>query len=138
MWSCLDNQEVGLEAAILERVRNSSLVKWFCADNVAGKGIVFTSNNVIDYAEGGVVSKELVHSNAGSVTLFSFDAGQGLSEHTAPFDAFIQVVDGKMELTVENIKHVISAGESFIIPSGAPHSVNAPERFKMIITMIRG
>ena len=102
------------------------------------KGIVFTSNNVIDYAEGGVVSKELVHSNAGSVTLFSFDAGQGLSEHTAPFDAFIQVVDGKMELTVENVKHVISAGESFIIPSGAPHSVNAPERFKMIITMIRG
>ena len=76
------------------------------------KGIVFTSNSVIDYAEGGVVSKELVHSNAGSVTLFSFDAGQGLSEHTAPFDAFIQVVDGKMELTVENIKHVISAGES--------------------------
>ena len=59
------------------------------------KGIVFTSNSVIDYAEGGVVSKELVHSNAGSVTLFSFDAGQGLSEHTAPFDAFIQVVDGK-------------------------------------------
>ena len=102
------------------------------------KGIVFTSNSVIDYAEGGVVSKELVHSNAGSVTLFSFDAGQGLSEHTAPFDAFIQVVDGKMELTVENVKHVISAGESFIIPSGAPHSVNAPERFKMIITMIRG
>lgn len=102
------------------------------------KGFVFTSNSVIDYAEGGVVSKELVHSNAGSVTLFSFDAGQGLSEHTAPFDAFIQVVDGKMELTVENIKHVISAGESFIIPSGAPHSVNAPERFKMIITMIRG
>ena len=98
------------------------------------KGIVFTSNNVIDYAEGGVVSKELVHSN----TLFSFDAGQGLSEHTAPFDAFIQVVDGKMELTVENVKHVISAGESFIIPSGAPHAVNAPERFKMIITMIRG
>ena len=77
------------------------------------KGIVFTSNSVIDYAEGGVVSKELVHSNAGSVTLFSFDAGQGLSEHTAPFDAFIQVVDGKMELTVENVKHVISAGESF-------------------------
>ena len=77
------------------------------------KGVVFTSNNVIDYAEGGVVSKELVHNNAGSVTLFSFDAGQGLSEPTAPFDAFIQVVDGKMELTVE-------------------------KRFKMIITMIRG
>ena len=55
------------------------------------KAVVFKSNEVIDYSEGGVVSKELVHSNAGSVTLFSFDAGQGLSEHTAPFDAFIQV-----------------------------------------------
>ena len=101
------------------------------------KGIVFTSNSVIDYAEGGVVSKELVHSNAGSVTLFSFDAGQGLSEHTAPFDAFIQVVDGKMELTV-GIDNHIKAGESFIIPAGALHSVKAEQRFKMIITMIRG
>lgn len=102
------------------------------------KGIIFSANKVIDYADGGVISKELVHSNAGSVTLFSFDAGQGLSEHSAPFDALIQVIEGKMELTVEGTKHVISAGESFIIPSDAHHSVNAAERFKMIITMIRG
>ncbi|MUL27128.1 cupin domain-containing protein [Prevotella vespertina] len=102
------------------------------------KGTIFSANKVIDYADGGVISKELVHSNAGSVTLFSFDAGQGLSEHSAPFDALIQVIEGKMELTVEGTKHVISAGESFIIPSNAHHSVNAAERFKMIITMIRG
>ena len=102
------------------------------------KGIIFSANKVIDYADGGVISKELVHSNAGSVTLFSFDAGQGLSEHSAPFDALIQVIEGKMELRVEGTKHVISAGESFIIPSNAQHSVNAAERFKMIITMIRG
>lgn len=102
------------------------------------KGMVFNAKNVIDYAEGGVISKELVHSNAGSVTLFSFDAGQGLSEHTAPFDALIQVIDGSMELTVEDVKHVINTGESFVIPSGARHSVNAADRFKMIITMIRG
>ncbi|WP_456106248.1 cupin domain-containing protein [Prevotella sp.] len=102
------------------------------------KGIIFSANKVIDYADGGVISKELIHSNAGSVTLFSFDAGQGLSEHSAPFDALIQVIEGKMELTVEGTKHVISAGESFIIPSNAHHSVNAAERFKMIITMIRG
>ena len=102
------------------------------------KGIIFSANKVIDYADGGVISKELVHSKAGSVTLFSFDAGQGLSEHSAPFDALIQVIEGKMELTVEGTKHVISAGESFIIPIGAHHSVNAAERFKMIITMIRG
>lgn len=102
------------------------------------KGIIFSANKVVDYADGGVISKELVHSNAGSVTLFSFDAGQGLSEHSAPFDALIQVIEGKMELTVEGTKHVISAGESFIIPNNAHHSVNAAERFKMIITMIRG
>lgn len=102
------------------------------------KGTIFSANKVIAYADGGVISKELVHSNAGSVTLFSFDAGQGLSEHSAPFDALIQVIEGKMELTVEGTKHVISAGESFIIPSNAHHSVNAAERFKMIITMIRG
>lgn len=102
------------------------------------KGIIFSANKVIDYADGGVVSKELVHSNAGSVTLFSFDAGQSLSEHSTPFDALIQVIEGKMELTVEGTKHVINAGESFIIPSSAHHSVNAAERFKMIITMIRG
>ena len=102
------------------------------------KGIICSANKVIDYADGGVISKELIHSNAGSVTLFSFDAGQGLSEHSAPFDALIQVIEGKMELTVEGTKHVISAGESFIIPIGAHHSVNAAERFKMIITMIRG
>lgn len=102
------------------------------------KGKVFVASELVDYTEGGVVSKELVHSNAGSVTLFSFDAGQGLSQHTAPFDAFIQVVDGEMVLNVEGTGHRIKAGESFIIPSGALHSVKAEQRFKMIITMIRG
>ncbi|PDP83022.1 cupin [Prevotella intermedia] len=102
------------------------------------KGKVFVASELVDYTEGGVVSKELVHSNAGSVTLFSFDAGQGLSQHTAPFDAFIQVVDGEMVLNVEGTNHHIKAGESFIIPSGALHSVKAEQRFKMIITMIRG
>lgn len=102
------------------------------------KGKIFVASELVDYTEGGVVSKELVHSNAGSVTLFSFDAGQGLSQHTAPFDAFIQVVDGEMVLNVEGTDHRIKAGESFIIPSGALHSVKAEQRFKMIITMIRG
>ncbi|WP_024997970.1 cupin domain-containing protein [Prevotella falsenii] len=102
------------------------------------KGKVFVASELADYTEGGVVSKELVHSNAGSVTLFSFDAGQGLSQHTAPFDAFIQVVDGEMILNVEGTDYRIKAGESFIIPSGALHSVKAEQRFKMIITMIRG
>ena len=102
------------------------------------KGKVFKATEVIEYTDGGVVSKEFIHSNAGSVTLFSFDAGQGLSEHTAPFDALIQVIDGVMQLTVEGRTFNIKAGETFIIPSGAHHSVKAVERFKMMITMIRG
>lgn len=101
------------------------------------KGKVFTAAELVGYAEGGVVSRELIHSDAGSVTLFSFDAGQGLSEHLAPFDALIQVVDGEMELTVEGSVSIIKSGESFIIPSGARHSVAARKPFKMIITMIR-
>lgn len=102
------------------------------------KGKVFKATEVIEYTDGGVVSKEFIHSNAGSVTVFSFDAGQGLSEHTAPFDALIQVIDGVMQLTVEGQTFDIKAGETFIIPSGAHHSVKAEERFKMMITMIRG
>ena len=74
------------------------------------KGKVFAANNVIDYAEGGVVSKEFVHNAAGSVTVFSFDKGQGLSEHTAPFDALIQVIDGTMQLNVEGTDHQIHTG----------------------------
>lgn len=102
------------------------------------KGKIFNIGQSIDYADGGVVSKELIHTDSGSVTLFSFDQGQSLSEHSAPFDALIQVVDGDMELTVEGTKHTIRSGESFIIPSGARHSVRAEHRFKMVITMIRG
>lgn len=102
------------------------------------KGKVFDVAQMIDYAEGGVVSKELIHNDAGSVTLFSFDAGQQLSEHTAPFDALLQVVEGEMELSVEGKVNVVKAGEAFVIPNGARHSVSAAKPFKMIITMIRG
>ena len=101
------------------------------------KGKVFAAGDMIDYAEGGVVSRELIHNNSGSVTLFSFDAGQGLSEHFAPFDALVEVLDGEMELSVEAQLFTIRRGESFIIPAGARHAVKAVVRFKMVITMIR-
>ena len=102
------------------------------------KGKIFNANELVNYTEGGVVSKELIHNNAGSVTLFSFDAGQGLSQHTAPFDAFIQVIDGEMVLNVEAIDNHIKVGEIFIIPACALHSAKAEQRFKKIITMERG
>ena len=102
------------------------------------KGKVFNARELIDYAEGGVVSKEIVHSKAGSITLFSFDKGQGLSEHLAPFDALIQVTDGEAELMVDHKDFVVKAGESYVIPSGAVHALHAGKRFKMMLTMIRG
>lgn len=102
------------------------------------KAEVFEAASTVEYAEGGVVSKEIVHSKAGSITLFSFDEGQGLSEHIAPYDALVQVLDGEMLLTVSGIEHAIRAGESFVIPSGAAHAVHAAQKFKMMLTMIRG
>ena len=77
------------------------------------KGKIFNANELVDYTDGGVVSKEFIHNNAGSVTLFSFDAGQGLSQHTAPFDAFIQVIDGEMVLNVEGTDNHIKTGGSY-------------------------
>lgn len=102
------------------------------------KGKVLNMSEVIEYSDGGILSKELLHNQAGSVTLFSFDAGQALSEHSAPFDALIQVIDGEMELMVEDAPSLLKAGDCFIIPTGARHSLKATSRFKMIITMIRG
>lgn len=101
------------------------------------KGKVFVANDAITYAEGGIVSKEFVHTQGGSVTLFSFDKGQRLSEHSAPFDAVLQIIDGEMEITVDGKETVVKAGEMFIIPANAPHAVNAIKPFKMIITMIK-
>lgn len=101
------------------------------------KGKIFIAADVIDYSEGAVVSKEFIKNSGGTVTLFSFDEGQGLSEHFAPFDALIQVIDGEMLLNVEGTDSRIKTGESYIIPAGARHSVKAEKRFKMLITMIR-
>ncbi|WP_314739294.1 cupin domain-containing protein [Hoylesella pleuritidis] len=107
-------------------------------DNKIEKKTVLVPNNVIDYAEGGIVSKEFIHSNAGSVTLFAFDKGQRLSEHTAPYDAVLNIIDGVAEIMIEDELYHPKAGEMIIIPTGARHAVNANDRFKMTITMIRG
>lgn len=99
---------------------------------------VLSANNLIDYAEGGIVSKEFVHSHARSITLFAFDEGQKLSEHTAPFDAVIQIIDGEAEIMISGKLYHPKADEMIIIPQGALHAVNAQHRFKMMLTMIRG
>ncbi len=92
---------------------------------------------LVDYQEGAVVSREIVRGEKGTVTVFSFDQGQGLSEHTAPFDALAHVIDGEAEILIEGEPHELVAGEMIIMPAGRPHALNARKPFKMILTMIR-
>jgi quercetin dioxygenase-like cupin family protein len=92
----------------------------------------------LDYVPGSIVSRTLVKNPAGTVTLFSFDAGQSLSEHTAPFDALVQILDGKAELTIGGKAVLASAGQTVLMPANVPHAVHAVERFKMLLVMVRG
>ncbi len=93
--------------------------------------------NMINYQNGSVVSREIIRKKTGTVTLFAFDKGQRLSEHTAPFDAMVQILDGKTEITISGRKFRLSAGEMAIMPAGKPHAVCAPEKSKMLLTMIK-
>jgi quercetin dioxygenase-like cupin family protein len=93
---------------------------------------------LVDWAAGSVVSRTLAQSPAGTVTLFAFDAGQGLSEHQAPYDALVHVLAGRVELTIGGKKVVAGPGEMVRMPANVPHAVDARERFKMLLTMIRG
>ena len=98
----------------------------------------FALADQVAYAAGSVVSRTLSKSPAGTITLFAFDAGQGLSEHSAPYDAFVQVVDGAGRLVIGGKDVVAKAGEIVVMPANVPHAVRAEERFKMLLVMIRG
>jgi quercetin dioxygenase-like cupin family protein len=89
------------------------------------------------YQEGAIVSRQIVKAAAGNVTLFAFDAGQELSEHTAPYDALVHVLEGQAEITISGRPHILAAGEAIIMPADQPHAVRAAGRFKMLLTMIR-
>ncbi|NIN72470.1 MAG: cupin domain-containing protein [Gemmatimonadetes bacterium] len=93
--------------------------------------------DMIDYQEGSVVSRTLVKKKTGTVTLFAFEKDEGLSEHTAPFDALVVVLDGAAEVTVSGVASRVRQGEMVLLPAGEPHAVAAVERFKMMLTMIR-
>ncbi len=91
----------------------------------------------VDYQDGSVVSKQLVKNESGSVTLFAFDAGEGLSEHTTPHDALVTVLDGRAEITVGGEEHSVATGEVILMPGGVPHAVAARERFVMSLVMLK-
>jgi len=92
---------------------------------------------LVNYQDGAVVSREIVRKPTGSVTLFAFDEGQGLSEHTAPFDALVQVLEGAVEIMISGKPHRLEGGEMILMPAGQPHALKALQRFKMLLTMIR-
>lgn len=101
------------------------------------KSEIFVFQNMVEYSSGGVVSKQVIKSEKGNVTLFAFDKGEGLSEHTAPFDAMVQVIEGEVTISIGGVGYELNAGETIIMPANISHAVSAREKFKMILTMIR-
>jgi quercetin dioxygenase-like cupin family protein len=99
---------------------------------------ILNVNNMVDYQTGAVVSRQLTKAEAGNVTMFAFDAGQELSEHAAPFDALVHVLDGEAEIKISGKPFTLKAGEAIIMPANEPHAVKAIQKFKMLLTMIRG
>ena len=104
---------------------------------MADKAEIFRLDKVVEYQDGAVVSKTLVDKKIGTLTAFAFAEGQGLSEHTAPFDAVVQVVDGEALVTVAATEYRVAAGEMIIMPANQPHSLRAEKPFKMLLVMIR-
>ena len=92
---------------------------------------------LIEYQEGSVVSRTLIDKDAGTITLFAFDQGQGLSEHTAPYDALVQVLEGEVKVTISGNAILVKQNEMTILPANKPHALNAESKFKMLLTMIR-
>jgi quercetin dioxygenase-like cupin family protein len=105
--------------------------------NVVDKGVPFNLTDNVQYSIGSVVSKTLLKKNVGNITLFSFDSGQGLSEHTSPYDAVVYILDGMAEIIIGGEPRMVKAGEMMIMPANIPHGLNAVERFKMLLVMIR-
>ena len=98
---------------------------------------VFDLEKMLDYQEGSVVSRTIIKKEIGTVTLFSFDKDEGLSEHTAPFDALVYVFDGEAEISISKQSHIVKKGQMIIMPANEPHALKALNRFKMMLVMIK-
>jgi quercetin dioxygenase-like cupin family protein len=105
------------------------------AETLLGKAI--TMNDLVGYQEGSVVSRTLIDKKIGTITLFAFGAGQGLSEHTVPYDAFVQIIDGAAQVTIAGTRNELTAGQFIIMPANQPHSLRAEVPFKMLLVMVR-
>lgn len=105
-------------------------------DDARGAGVQRLVD-LVDFQDGGVVSRPVLKKNKGSVILFAFDREQGLSEHTVPHDALVHVLEGEAQITVSGKSHRLAPGEMIVMPANQPHAVHAPERFKMVLVMLR-
>jgi len=105
--------------------------------SIAPKSEILNTAGLIDYSEGSIVSRLIIKAEAGNVTLFAFDKGEELSEHTAPFDALIHILEGEAEIRISGKPFQLTAGNSIIMPADEPHAVAAVTQFKMLLTMIR-
>jgi len=104
-------------------------------ENIIGK--VRGLDGLIDYQPGAVVSRTLIDKPAGTITLFAFDRGQGLSEHTAPYDAMVEIIDGEGEIKISGQPFNVKKGEMIIMPANQPHALKALSRFKMMLVMVK-
>ncbi len=104
-------------------------------EKLIGKAI--TATDLVGYQDGSVVSREVINKKTGTVTIFAFDEGEGLSTHSAPFDAMVYVVDGEVEITIDNKPNHLKAGDMIIMPADHPHALKAIKKFKMLLIMIR-
>jgi quercetin dioxygenase-like cupin family protein len=98
---------------------------------------ILTLAEMAAYQQGAVVSRQITKADAGNVTLFAFDKDQGLSEHTAPFDALVHILEGEARVTISGKPFDLKAGDAIIMPANEPHALHAAQRFKMLLTMIR-
>ncbi len=105
--------------------------------STAPKSQILKMADLAAYQEGSVVSRQITKAEAGNVSLFAFDAGQELSEHTAPYDALVHILDGEAEVRISGVSHLLAAGEAIVMPANEPHALRAVKRFKMLLTMIR-
>ena len=105
--------------------------------STAPKSEVLKLADLAAYQEGAVVSRQITKAEAGNVTLFAFDAGQELSEHTAPFDALVHILDGEAEVRLSGVPYSLAAGDAIIMPADVPHALKATTKFKMLLTMMR-
>jgi len=105
------------------------------SESLVGRAIDL--KELIAYQEGSVVSRTLNDKRVGTITLFAFGEGQGLSEHTAPYDAFVEIVDGEADITIDGTDHRLKAGQFIIMPANRPHALRAVTPFKMLLVMIR-